>query len=97
MIPTAGHWERKWGDGNGGGWDAGYETTGWFLDWMEQAYGGLRGKGGVVERINQALRHGKYQEDVFWKVVVGDDVDVMWQKYGAWLSGRKGETREDIE
>ena len=93
----AGHWQRKWGDGNGGGWDAGYETTGWFLDWMGEAYGGLRGKGGVVERINQALRHGKYQEDVFWKVVVGEEVDVMWHKYGTWLSGRKGETREEIE
>ncbi|CAE6417579.1 unnamed protein product [Rhizoctonia solani] len=67
------HWKR--GDG-GGRWDSGYERTAFFLDWLERTKGA-----GTVKKINVGLSEGKYQEGCFWKQVLGESVDSLWERY----------------
>lgn len=67
------HWKR--GD-KGGHWDAGYEKTGFFLDWLENVKGD-----GTVKRINLALSEGKYHEKKFWKGVLGERIEDLWEQY----------------
>ncbi|CAE7227601.1 unnamed protein product [Rhizoctonia solani] len=67
------HWKR--GD-SGGNWDAGYERTAFFLDWLERTQGA-----GTVKRINMGLCEETYQEKTFWKQVTGDSVEDLWEKY----------------
>ncbi|CAE6454906.1 unnamed protein product [Rhizoctonia solani] len=67
------HWKR--GD-SGGNWDAGYERTAFFLDWLERTQGA-----GTVKRINMGLCEETYQEKTFWKQVAGDSVEDLWEKY----------------
>ncbi|CAE6465609.1 unnamed protein product [Rhizoctonia solani] len=67
------HWKR--GDG-GGRWDAGYERTAFFLDWLERTKGP-----GTVKKINMGLCEEDYQEESFWKQVVGDSVEDLWERY----------------
>ncbi|KAG8721550.1 hypothetical protein FRC08_012215 [Ceratobasidium sp. 394] len=66
------HWRRD----TGGRWDAGYEKTGFFLDWLEVTKGA-----GTVRRINLALRDTKYHEEAFWKGVLGERVTELWEQY----------------
>lgn len=68
------HWKR--GERGGGRWDAGYEKTGFFLDWLEST----KGKG-TVKRLNMALAEKKYHEKEFWKCVVGEYVEDLWERY----------------
>ena len=70
----AAHWEKK----KGGNWDAGYQQTGYFLDWIEKT----RGEGSI-RRINGALQHMKYDEDCFWGDLFGKGVHAMWDEYQA--------------
>ncbi|CUA69370.1 hypothetical protein RSOLAG22IIIB_03893 [Rhizoctonia solani] len=67
------HWKR--GD-SGGDWDAGYERTAFFLDWLERTKGA-----GTVKRINLGLCGEKYRQESFWKQVVGENVEDLWEKY----------------
>ncbi|KAG9099633.1 hypothetical protein FS749_000766 [Ceratobasidium sp. UAMH 11750] len=66
------HWRRD----TGGRWDAGYEKTGFFLDWLEVTKGA-----GTVRRINLALRDTKYHEEAFWEGVLGERVTELWEQY----------------
>ncbi|KAI9816216.1 MAG: hypothetical protein M1827_001817 [Pycnora praestabilis] len=71
MAPP--HWTKE----GGGDWDAGYQHTGYFLEYLEQQYG----KGSVMA-VNEALRDKKYDEDKFWNKLFGHPVDKLWKDYG---------------
>lgn len=66
------HWTKELG----GKWDAGYQRTGYFLDYLEGSYGE-----GSVRKINDSLRKGKYEEQKFWKALFGEPVERLWEKY----------------
>ncbi|KAF2639566.1 BSP-domain-containing protein [Massarina eburnea CBS 473.64] len=66
------HWRRR-GDSD---WDAGYERTGYFLEWLEEAHGA-----DVVRRINEGLRGCTYESDVLWKDCCGKTVKQLWKEY----------------
>jgi len=67
------HWKR--GD-KGGRWDAGYEKTAFFLDWLENVKGD-----GAVRRINLSLSDREYHEKEFWERVMGESVEELWEQY----------------
>jgi hypothetical protein len=66
------HWKRH-GDCE---WDAGYERTGYFLEWLEKEHGV-----DVVRRINEGMRGCKYDGDKLWKDCCGRSVKEMWEEY----------------
>lgn len=57
-------------------WDAGYQVTAYFLEWIESEVGT-----NSVKKINQALQGEKYEEQVFWKRFFGKNVEDMWEEY----------------
>jgi len=65
------HWARE----GGKHWDAGYQTTGYFLDWIESRKGE-----GSVRRLNEALQHAEYN-DKMWSTLFGEDVGSLWTNY----------------
>lgn len=78
------------------GWDAAYEKTAFFLEWLE----GREGGEGLVVRMNGWLREGKYEggdagDGGFWKEVCGEGVDALWQGYLEWVE-EEGEMAEAI-
>jgi hypothetical protein len=68
------HWKPTKGDK----WDAGYETTAYFLDWLE------RRRAGTVRHLNDLMKDVDYTDDIF-QVAAGDDVKNLWQSYRATL------------
>lgn len=70
------HWRRR-ADSD---WDAGYERTGYFLEWLEDAHGV-----DVVRRINEGLRGCRYESDDFWHHCCGQSVKSLWEEYKASL------------
>lgn len=66
------HWKRR-GDCD---WDAGYERTAYFLEWLEQKHGC-----DVVRRINQALRNCRYDADKLWHDCCGTSIEKLWDGY----------------
>ena len=72
------HWKKE----AGGDWDAGYQHTGYFLDWIEDKFG----KGSVV-KVNEKLRVGPYEEKEFWNSLFGKTVDRLWAEYSEKLRG----------
>jgi len=77
------HWKQE----ASGDWDAGYQHTGYFLDWLEQEMGE-----GTVIKINDRLREREYDEDKFWHHCCGDEVKKLWKKYAKSLD--KGENED---
>lgn len=65
------HWKRE----VGGQWDAGYQHTGYFLDWLEGRTGP-----GSVRRINNALKREKYEKSL-WQELFGKSVEGLWGEY----------------
>jgi hypothetical protein len=65
-----------------GGWDGGYETTAYFLDYLERQNGN-----GMVSRMNERLRVEKYHEKRFWVQLFGQSVQDLWQDYCAEVKG----------
>lgn len=57
-------------------WDAGYEKTAYFLEYLEDKFGE-----GTVRRINEALREERYHGEEFWKGLFGKKVDELWKDY----------------
>jgi hypothetical protein len=57
-------------------WDAGYEKTGYFLEWLEEEHGG-----DVVRRINEAMRGCAYDEHKVWHGCCGSGVKELWKDY----------------
>lgn len=66
------HWKKETGDK----WDAGYQHTGYFLDYLEIRFGE-----GLVRRINEKLRIEKYEEKRFWTEICGRPVQQLWSDY----------------
>ncbi|TLD38515.1 putative pbsp domain-containing protein [Venturia nashicola] len=75
-----GHWKKE----GGGDWDAGYQHTGYFLDYLEKRFGD-----GTVVKINETLRNRVYKEKTFWKECCGCEVKDLWEEYGRHLQKRK--------
>ncbi|EKG14227.1 hypothetical protein MPH_08602 [Macrophomina phaseolina MS6] len=71
------HWKQE-ADGD---WDAGYQHTGYFLDYLEKTYGH-----GSVMAINETLRRKDYDEKL-WKDLFGKSVKHLWNDYGRHLKG----------
>ncbi|KAF2034277.1 BSP-domain-containing protein, partial [Setomelanomma holmii] len=57
-------------------WDAGYERTGYFLEWLENIYGA-----DIVRKINEALRDCKYDADELWHDCCGKGIKHLWEDY----------------
>ncbi|KAI1330991.1 BSP-domain-containing protein [Xylariaceae sp. FL0255] len=68
------HWHR--GDELKGKWDAGYQNTAYFLEYLEERFGE-----GTVRRLNEALRTRKYEEKEYWTGVLGRPVEQLWGDY----------------
>ncbi|KAF2870730.1 peptidase of plants and bacteria-domain-containing protein [Massariosphaeria phaeospora] len=87
------HWRRR-ADCE---WDAGYERTGYFLEWLEEAHGQ-----DVVRKINEGMRGCKYESGEFWGKCCGESIEKLWEKYKATLGdhdgkGGKGKKGEDSQ
>jgi hypothetical protein len=65
------HWTRTPGET----WDAGYEKTGYFLDWIEERYGT-----GKIRELNASMKDTIYREAVF-KDLTGSSVRELWNIY----------------
>ncbi|GAP82898.1 putative pbsp domain-containing protein [Rosellinia necatrix] len=68
------HWKR--GEEVNGKWDAGYQHTAFFLQYLEERFGD-----GTVRRLNEGLRGVKYEETSFWTGILGKTVDQLWEDY----------------
>lgn len=66
------HWRRR-GDCD---WDAGYERTAYFLEWLENEHGH-----DVVRKINQALRGCRYDAKKLWHECCGHSIEKLWEEY----------------
>jgi hypothetical protein len=64
-----------WVEGRGEKWDAGYQHTGFFLDWLEDRYGF-----GTVAELNGNLRDRPY-DDALFKELTGRKVSKLWKLY----------------
>ena len=82
------HWKKE----TGGQWDAGYQHTGYFLEWMESTLGE-----GSVTKINHALKDTKYEEDDFWEQLFDRKVGVLWKEYEASLDKESKMTEKGEE
>jgi Peptidase of plants and bacteria len=80
------HWKQEW-DGD---WDAGYQHTGYFLDYLESRFGD-----GTVVAINERLRDKKYKEEEFWTAVCGHDVKTLWKQYGKHMEELHGKNDKE--
>ncbi|KAG7099768.1 hypothetical protein E1B28_001580 [Marasmius oreades] len=67
------HWKRNGGDKHK--WDAGYETTGYFLDWIARTHGEDKLRG-----LNERMKDAKYDEKMFIEVT-GKSVHALWKAY----------------
>ena len=63
-------------DGRDDKWDAGYEKTAFFLEWLEENYDSAR-----VRTINAALKDTEYDEFTFWTAITGQEIGDLWQQY----------------
>lgn len=66
------HWKRH----SDCDWDAGYERTGYFLEWLEKEHGA-----DVVRRLNDGLKGCKYDAHSLWHDCCGKGVKHLWQEY----------------
>ncbi|KAH7084202.1 peptidase of plants and bacteria-domain-containing protein [Paraphoma chrysanthemicola] len=66
------HWKRH----TDCDWDAGYERTGYFLQWLERDHGA-----DIVRKINEALRGCNYEEDKLWHDCCGTSIKKLWKEY----------------
>jgi hypothetical protein len=79
LVPP--HWKHEW-DGD---WDAGYQHTGYFLDYLEDRFGD-----GTVMAINERLRETEYEEEMFWQECCNHDVKTLWKNYGEKMDKEHG-------
>lgn len=77
------HWKRE----ATGEWDAGYQQTAFFLDYLEDRFGS-----GSVRRLNEKLRSHKYEEKAFWTELFGRPVEMLWTDYKEKLASDNGGT-----
>jgi len=67
-------------------WDAGYERTGFFLEWLEEEHGK-----DVVRRINEAMRGCEYDAEKVWMGCCGKSVEELWKGYKKCCEEERGE------
>ena len=65
----------RWKKEVDGQWDAGYQHTAYFLEWIE----GKMGQGSV-RKINDTLRLESYDKKM-WESWFGKTVQVLWEEY----------------
>jgi hypothetical protein len=86
------HWSRS-GSGN---WDAGYDHTGYFLEYLEIRYGA-----GTISKMNDKLRTDNYEQKRFWTELLGRPIEQLWGDYGKALeaadTGTANASNEDVE
>ncbi|KAI1821947.1 BSP-domain-containing protein [Xylaria intraflava] len=73
------HWRQD--EGLKGKWDAGYQHTAYFLQYLEDRFGE-----GTVRRLNEGLRVSKYEEKLFWTTIIGRPVEQLWEDYKKQMS-----------
>lgn len=66
------HWKRH----TDCDWDAGYERTGYFLEWLEKEHGE-----DIVRRINVAMKGCEYDAHRVWHGCCGKGVSKLWEDY----------------
>jgi len=81
------HWKRH----TDCEWDAGYEKTGFFLEWLEEEHGS-----DVVRRINEALRECEYDAGKVWNGCCGKGVGELWDEYKK-CEGEPEESEKEYE
>lgn len=83
------HWKKE----TTGNWDAGYQHTGYFLEYLEQRFGK-----GTVRRINEKLRIERYEVKKFWTECCGRPVEQLWGDYAEAVKEelRKAEEEEPV-
>jgi hypothetical protein len=81
------HWKKR----ATGKWDAGYETTGYFLAWLEDRCGK-----GTVQLLNESMKESKYESKVF-KKIAGEPVGELWKQYVASLNPEAEQSGESAQ
>jgi hypothetical protein len=81
------HWKKE----GSGKWDAGYQHTGYFLQYLEDRFGV-----GLIRRLNEKMRIERYEEKRFWTELCGRPVEQLWDDYGK-LFPNDGKREEDDE
>ncbi|KAK0481564.1 hypothetical protein IW261DRAFT_1550675 [Armillaria novae-zelandiae] len=56
-------------------WDAGYQHTAYFLDWLERRYGE-----GTVRELNVLMKEREWEESMF-RELTGRKLDKLWKFY----------------
>jgi hypothetical protein len=69
FIPP--HWKPRAAEK----WDAGYDATAYFLDWIEK-----RCSEGTIRRLNEFMKDSIYDDDIF-KYVTGESVNSLYTLY----------------
>ncbi|KAJ7146282.1 hypothetical protein C8R44DRAFT_757070 [Mycena epipterygia] len=83
------HWKRVPGPHDT--WDAGYQTTAYFLAWLEEQAGD-----GTIRALNATLLGVDYDEAVF-KRLAGKPVRQLWREYKAEVMGGDGGEEDEKE
>ncbi|CBX99277.1 hypothetical protein IAQ61_000609 [Plenodomus lingam] len=78
---AAPHWKRH----TDCDWDAGYERTGYFLEWLEKEHGE-----DVVRKLNEGMKTG-YDQHKLWHECCGKGVKHLWEEYKKSLKCDEGE------
>lgn len=85
----AGFSPPHWAKAGGGQWDAGYQHTAYFLEWIERTCGE-----GSVRKINNALKGRQYEEHDFWEQLFDKNVGLLWKEYQVSLDKEPKRTKE---
>ncbi|KAF8921791.1 hypothetical protein CPB85DRAFT_1464205 [Mucidula mucida] len=74
------HWKR---DNIPDKWDAGYQSTAYFLDWLEERYGA-----GTIRELNATMRDQEWTDRIF-KELTGRKLEKLWRIYHGELERRR--------
>ncbi|OQD78684.1 hypothetical protein PENDEC_c001G02414 [Penicillium decumbens] len=89
------HWKRpQSAEERAEEWDAGYQHTAYFLAWIEDVRVGRGAIGMLNDRLLRVGYVGEQAGDSgvgFWKGLFGASVAELWDEYGEYLDGTKGE------
>lgn len=80
------HWRRE----TSGRWDGGYQHTAYFLQYLEDRFGG-----GTIRRLNEKLRTQRYEEKRFWTELLGRPVEQLWGDYVEKVKKEEGTGAKD--
>lgn len=78
------HWKQQ----EGNGWDSGYETTAYFLNWIEEIWGK-----GSIQKLNACMDGKAYDASIFVDVT-GIEVGDLWASYCSTLDSTPGDDDE---